>query len=181
MTFVLVLLSVTFNLASSVSHGGDRTINNFLRLTDCLHLGTASSVLSVLHTQSRCKLFGTEKKRINVASCATENTDSIFISHQHQFPTSLTVICRDHSPNSVSASVPNERFFHWKCFPFSVFHIEKKKKFLCPLLCPLVHTIIGRKCVAVFFLRVFLPLSGLPWTFKPTNICLFLFLHSADA
>lgn len=43
------------------------------------------------------------------------------------------------------------------------------------------HTTIGRKWVAVFFLRVFFPLIGFPWTFRPTNICRFLFLHSADA
>ena len=42
-------------------------------------------------------------------------------------------------------------------------------------------TSMGRKCVAVFFLRVFLPRMGLPLALRPTNMAFFLFLHSADA
>lgn len=35
--------------------------------------------------------------------------------------------------------------------------------------------------MAVFFLRVFLALMGLPLALKPTNMGFFLFLHSAEA
>lgn len=35
--------------------------------------------------------------------------------------------------------------------------------------------------MAVFFRRVFFPLIGLPLAFSPTNMCFFLFRHSAEA
>lgn len=42
-------------------------------------------------------------------------------------------------------------------------------------------TTMGRKCAAVFFLRVFWPFFGEPLPFKATNICLPLFFHCNEA
>lgn len=79
---VSLILSISYPSPPDylVSHRRIWNINNILRYFCIYHsslAGTVSPVLSTLHTNSSCKLFGTEKKRINIASRATENTDHL--------------------------------------------------------------------------------------------------------